>query len=217
MSETDSEPVKEGWDALYAPSGSIDSGGWEALAENEPVESDSSEEITELTPDERELVQAARDKEHAIVVEQSEVDPSLSKDELDEYMVVDQSDIDQLDERVGKVREALEKGLIDHGALCDTTVEQLSIDALWSECEKIADSEPERLTHNQNPETGGIEALDSDTNQSSDDIDEEDIKSKLTRARQLSTAAPERAAELRSEAAALANVDSFEDIDLEVL
>lgn len=173
-----------------------------------------------LTEDERWLLEHARDMDNPDVVEGfDDTDEQymgvMEEDETAperDYYFVERDELVHQTERIQNVREALERGLIEHGALSDRTVEQLSMDALWRECGRIeASSGPDALV--QEPETGGIEALDSSV--ATEDGDE--IKSLLSRARMLSTAAPERASELRSEAEALAGVEDYKDIELEVL
>lgn len=210
---TSDEPAESGADPAADADGADDDpeGASTASAQNHPPTSHSK---MDLSSEEETLIQKARSLDDPTVVESDVEALSTEAAQLDEPALVEKPEYNQMTQRINKVRDGLAEALLNQTDLRAETISALSFEALWDEFDNDDDDGIDIAVLTQSPEAGGI-GDEEDDGPTDDDINE--IESLLNRATMMERHAPSHAESLRDQAADLADVDSHEDIDLEVL
>lgn len=150
------------------------------------------------------------------------MDLSTAKDVLMEYgrleepQVIDADTLSAKDEQINEFANVFRDALKAKADLKDDTVEAMPVDALASEFRnEEGDIDVETLS--QTPETGTSEADEEENTDTLSAEDKEEIQDALRRADLMESRTPEHADTLRENAAELADVESYEDIELEAL
>lgn len=147
---------------------------------------------------------------------------------IDDPEVVDAEQREEELEALSRVGDVLSEALQEHHDLREDVVEGMSVPTMVSQFEDEEDDTIDLEALAQHPETGGggedPEEPEGDDPEGDDegleDLDAEtrsEIKEKLESADRMENRTPEFAEEQRAEAASMAGVESYEDIELEVL
>lgn len=152
------------------------------------------------------------------------MDLATAKDVLMEYGTTEEPQIvsadvleakdNQIDEFAGVFRDALK----ETKGLKDETVEAMGVDALAAEFRnEEGEIDVDSLAQIPESETDTLENPDDPEDDTLSADEKSEIKDKLERAERLEGRTPEHVDTLRSEAADMAGVDDYEDIELEAL
>lgn len=174
----------------------------------------------ELTDSEEALVREARTVDQPVVV--SGESEALLNDaaQYDDLKMVESSDYEALSESVDAVKDVLGEALAERTGLTVDTAKGLELEALMAEFEdEDGDLDAEALV--QSPEAGGAEEPDEPEQPSGAESlsseERDELRSLSARAETFDGVDPEYAESLREDAAELAGVDAFDDIEMEAL